>query len=273
MMNNIIVVGGFNNIKSRDVRFLHEASELGDLTVLLWSDDLFEHIEGKKPEFPQIERKYFIESLRFVNQVILIDHLPNKDAIPLLENITPHVWAVSEIEENENKHVFCSNYGIQLSIIKEASLHLFPIIPYKENPLSENHKVMVTGSFDWLHTGHIRFFEETSELGDLYVVVGHDQNLQLLKGTGHPLFPENERLYMVQSIRFVKQALISTGHGWMDAEPEINLIKPDVYVVNEDGDVPEKRKFCQERNLQYKVLKRAPKPGLTARQSTALRGF
>ena len=50
---------------------------------------------------------------------------------------------------------------------------------------------------------------------------------------------------MVQaSIRYVKQALISTGHGWMDAEPEIERIKPDMYAVNEDGDKPEKRAFC-----------------------------
>ena len=78
---------------------------------------------------------------------------------------------------------------------------------------------------------------------------------------------------MVQSIRFVKQSLISTGHGWMDAEPEIEKIKPDFYAVNEDGDKPEKREFCQEHGIEYVVLKRVPKAGLTARQSTDLRGF
>jgi cytidyltransferase-like protein len=272
-MNNIVVIGSFNNIKSRDVRFLDEASKLGELTVLLWSDNLFEQLEGKKPEFPQIERKYFIESVRYVNQVIVIDHLPNRDELPQINIIAPEIWGVLESEENTNKCSYCSKNGIQLSIIKEDNLQIFPICPLKLDSVSSNLKVIVTGSFDWLHTGHIRFFEGTSELGDLYVVVGHDQNLQLLKGAGHPLFPEQERLYMVQSIRYVKQALISTGHGWMDAEPEINLIDPDLYVVNEDGDVPEKRKFCQDRNLQYKVLKRTPKPGLVARQSTVLRGF
>ena len=272
-MKNIIVIGSFNNIKSRDVRFLHEASKLGELTVLLWSDTMFEQLEGKKPEFPQIERKYFMESIRYVNQVIIVDQLSNRDEIPQINEITPEIWAVSEKEDNTSKRLYCAKNGIELAVIKENDLQLFPIIPPKLDSASSNKKVIVTGSFDWLHTGHIRFFEETSELGDLYVVVGHDQNLQLLKGTEHPLFPENERLYMVQSIRFVKQALISTGHGWMDAEPEINLIQPDIYVVNEDGDVPEKRDFCQGRNLQYKVLKRSPKPGLAPRKSTALRGF
>ncbi|MFN2161229.1 MAG: cytidyltransferase, partial [Candidatus Promineifilaceae bacterium] len=78
---------------------------------------------------------------------------------------------------------------------------------------------------------------------------------------------------MVQSIRFVKQALVSTGQGWMDAEPEIAVIKPDIYAVNEDGDKPEKRSFCEEHGLEYVVLKRLPKEGLPGRESTALRGF
>ena len=117
------------------------------------------------------------------------------------------------------------------------------------------------------------FFEEVSALGDLYVVVGSDQNVRLLKGEGHPMFPQEERRYVVQSIRFVKQALISSGSGWMDAEPEIALIKPDIYVVNEDGDVPEKRNFCEERGIEYVVLKRTPKEGLPKRQSIDLRGF
>ena len=41
---------------------------------------------------------------------------------------------------------------------------------------------------------------------------------------------------MVGSIRYVKQALISSGEGWLDADPEIRRLKPDIYAVNEDGD-------------------------------------
>jgi hypothetical protein len=74
-------------------------------------------------------------------------------------------------------------------------------------------------------------------------------------------------------VRFVRQALISSGHGWMDAEPEIAVIKPDIYAVNEDGDVPEKRAFCKKHGIEYVVLKRIPKAGLPKRQSTDLRGF
>jgi cytidyltransferase-like protein len=133
--------------------------------------------------------------------------------------------------------------------------------------------VIVTGCYDWFHSGHVRFFEEVAALGDLYVVVGHDANIRLLKGAGHPMLPEQERRYMVQSIRHVKQALISTGGGWLDAEPEIERIQPHIYAVNEDGDRPEKRAYCEARGIEYRVLKRVPKEGLPRRESTALRGF
>ena len=85
----------------------------------------------------------------------------------------------------------------------------------------------MTGCYDWLHSGHVRFFEEVSGYGDLYVIVGHDANIRLLKGDGRPLFPEAQRRYLVGSIRYVKQALVSSGDGWLDAEPEIAQLKPD----------------------------------------------
>jgi cytidyltransferase-like protein len=272
-MKTVIVAGSFNNIKSQDIRFLQEASKLGAVNVFLWSDNLFHQIEGRKPEFPQEERQYFLESVRYVQHVFLCDKQVNQEEIPQIEGVKPEVWVVRETEDSSSIRHYCTIHGIQYAIVKESELAIFPIIPFRNIQDSSRQKVIVSGSFDWLHTGHVRFFEETAELGDLYVVVGHDQNLRLLKGDGHPMFPEDERLYMVQAIRFVKQALISTGHGWMDAEPEIEKIKPNIYAVNEDGDVPEKKEFCREHDLQYIVLRRKPKPGLEARQSTTLRGF
>ena len=99
------------------------------------------------------------------------------------------------------------------------------------------------------------------------------KHIKLLKGEGHPMFPAVERRYMAGSIRHVKQALVSTGHGWLDAEPEIERIRPDIYAVNEDGDRPEKSEFCEAHGIEYRVLKRLPMEGLPKRQSTDLRGF
>ena len=98
----------------------------------------------------------------------------------------------------------------------------------------------------------------------LYVIVGHDANIRLLKGEGHPLLPQDERRYVVGSIKFVKQALISSGDGWLDADPEIKRLKPDIYAVNEDGDKGGKREYCQKLGIEYLVLKRTPAPGSAA---------
>ena len=87
------------------------------------------------------------------------------------------------------------------------------------------------------------------------------------------MFAQEERRYLVQAVRFVKQALVSTGFDWLDYAPQVDEVKPDMFVVNDDGDRPEKRQFCLEHNIEYMVLKRTPKEGLPQRESTKLRGF
>jgi hypothetical protein len=78
---------------------------------------------------------------------------------------------------------------------------------------------------------------------------------------------------VVGSIRYVTQALITSGEGWLDADPEIRRLKPDIYAVNEDGDRGGKREYCAKLGIEYLVLKRVPAPGLPRRTSSDLRGF
>ena len=132
----------------------------------------------------------------------------------------------------------------ELRAFGDRDLEGFPEIPVS-SPDPSRRRVVVTGCFDWLHSGHVRFFEEVSGHGELYVVVGHDANVRLLKGEGHPRFSQDHRRYMAGSVRHVHRALVSSGSGWMDAEPEIAAIGAQVYAVNEDGDKPEKREFCR----------------------------
>ncbi|MFC1500195.1 hypothetical protein ACFL6T_04160 [Candidatus Zixiibacteriota bacterium] len=51
------------------------------------------------------------------------------------------------------------------------------------------------------------------------------------------------------------------------------VIRPDLYIVNEDGDRPEKRTFCDDHDIEYVVLERIPREGLPRRVSTILRGY
>jgi cytidyltransferase-like protein len=269
-MKNVILTGSFDNLKSKDLRFFQEAATFGKLFVFLWSDDIVLKKVGKKPKFPQNERKYFLDAVRYIDHTILIDDYDSLNELPNVDGIQPDIWVLREKEDSPQKRTYSNKNGIYCYSIKESDLNGFPYFPTQEINLN-NKKVVVTGSFDWFHSGHIRFFEETSRLGDLYVVVGHDDNIRLLKGEGHPMLSQDERRYMVGSIKFVKQALTSSGNGWMDAEPEIKKIKPDFYAVNEDGDKPEKRAFCEQHGLEYVVFKRTPAPGLPQRTATSLR--
>jgi cytidyltransferase-like protein len=273
-MKKVIVSGSFDNLRSPDVRLLEEAARLGELYIFLWSDRLANSLNGMAPKFPVEERKYLLEGFRYVSQVQVIDQLLNSNSLPPLPEGDWAAWVVSKANDNAQKRSFCTANGLQYHLIGQTDLNSFPAMSMNPPEMpSGRKKVVVTGCYDWFHSGHLRFFEEASELGDLYVVAGSDQNVRLLKGEGHPMFSQDERRYLVQSVRFVQQALISSGSGWMDAEPEIAQIKPDLYVVNEDGDKPEKRTFCEEHGIEYVVLKRTPKAGLPRRQSTTLRGF
>ena len=274
-MKNIAVSGSFDDLRSQDVRFLEEASKLGSVRVLLWPDE-----GGTVPKFPQEERRYVLEAIRYVSGVSLVEasvgagtHF-DPDMLPTVAGFLPDIWVVPADQDTPRKQAWCQAHHLAYRVFAAGDLAGFPRVQDGAPGSSPGRvKVVVTGCYDWLHSGHVRFFEEVSELGDLYVVVGHDENVRLLKGPGHPLFSQEVRRYMVQSIRHVRQALISTGTGWMDAEPEITALKPDIYAVNEDGDKPEKRAFCAEHGLQYVVLQRKPKEGLPPRQSTDLRGF
>ena len=131
-------------------------------------------------------------------------------------------------------------------------------------------KVFVSGCFDVLHSGHIRFFEEAAELGQLYVSVGSDKTIEHLKNR-KTIYSEDERLYMVSSLKYVYQAFIATGSGVLDFKKELEIIMPDIFFVNQDGDCIEKRQFVESLGIKYIVSNRIPKIHLPIRSTTALR--
>jgi cytidyltransferase-like protein len=128
-------------------------------------------------------------------------------------------------------------------------------------------KVLVSGCFDLLHSGHIAFFKTAASYGELYVSVGRDNNLYSLKGE-RPLFTEDERLYIVRSVRYVKEAFLASGSGMLDFEPDMKMLKPDMFIVNHDGHTLEKEKLCKSLGVNYVVLERIPESGLPVRSSS-----
>ena len=133
-------------------------------------------------------------------------------------------------------------------------------------------KVFVSGCFDLLHSGHVAFFQEAARYGDLYVAIGSDRTIFELKNRP-TINSEVERKYMIKALSNVKDVVIASGAGMLDFVEELKEIKPDFFVVNEDGNLLEKKKLCEELGIQYIVLQRDPHPGLAPRSTTALRGM
>jgi cytidyltransferase-like protein len=274
--STVVVTASLDNLGSADVRFLQEAARLGPVHVRVPSDALIERATGRPPTFPEAERRFLAASIRCVNSVGVVD----RDIHVALPRLAPRfaILAVREGEDDGRLRAAWAARGRALRTIPRGNLDGFPAwapdFAEAQPPLpGDPPRTIVTGCYDWLHSGHVRFFMDAAALGQLYVVVGSDRNVELLKGPGHPLLHEDERRYLVGAIRQVFRCLVSSGSGWMDAEPEIARIEPQYYVVNEDNDQLEKREFCASRGIEYVVLNRKPHRGLPARSSTILRGF
>jgi cytidyltransferase-like protein len=131
-------------------------------------------------------------------------------------------------------------------------------------------KIFVSGCFDMLHSGHVRFLEEAASYGDLYVGLGSDQTIRDLKGRA-PVNTQAERKYLLEALRHVKVCHVNSGSGIMDFLAELNAVSPDIFIVNEDGNTPAKARLCRERGIEYVVLQRLPQANLPARSTTSLR--
>ena len=94
-------------------------------------------------------------------------------------------------------------------------------------------KVFVNGTFDILHRGHLRLLEYARTLGDEVVVaIDTDDRVREKKGPTRPINTEDDRAYMLQSLKTVDN-VFKFGS---DEELE-NLIKsyrPDIMVVGSD---------------------------------------
>lgn len=108
-------------------------------------------------------------------------------------------------------------------------------------------KVVVAGTFDVLHPGHLYFLEEAAELGDLYVIIARDCNIDKKKKM---IFSEKERLKMIQSLKPVKRAILGDRNDFFKPIEEIS---PDYIFLGPDQDEKWVRSEITRRGLNIKV--------------------
>ena len=136
--------------------------------------------------------------------------------------------------------------------------------------MSTPKRVMVTGCFDLLHSGHVAFLKEASKLGEVHVCIGNDENVYQLKGR-YPVNSEAERRYMIEALSGVTACKVNKGFGIIDFLEELEEVKPDIFLVNEDGATAAKAEICKNKNIEYRILQRIPHDNLPARSTTSLR--
>ena len=108
------------------------------------------------------------------------------------------------------------------------------------------------GVFDLLHIGHIRYFSQAQQMGDVLVVtVTPDRFVD--KGPHRPAFPESLRAEAVASLHCVDYVAINL---WPTAEETLRLLRPHVYVKGSEFRQPGSdltRKIDRERAVVEEI--------------------
>ena len=109
--------------------------------------------------------------------------------------------------------------------------------------------VLTQGSWDLIHIGHARYFEQAKKHGDLLVVgVDSDEKIKVRKGPERPIVPQGERLEMVTQIRHVDLVTLKELH--VEKWDLIKLIQPDVLVATKETyskkELQDLKKYCGE---------------------------
>lgn len=118
-------------------------------------------------------------------------------------------------------------------------------------------RVMATGTFDLLHTGHIYFLKEAKKLGDeLVVVVACDKTVRKLKH--EPVTPENLRVDLIKELRMVDHAVIGKEDDMYKIVVELN---PDIIALGYDQihDTDTLKKELHKRDMDHIQIVRVSK--------------
>ncbi|MFW9818726.1 MAG: adenylyltransferase/cytidyltransferase family protein [Candidatus Thorarchaeota archaeon] len=92
-------------------------------------------------------------------------------------------------------------------------------------------KILVAGTFDIIHAGHIYLINEAAKLGDVFVVVATDKNRELFSGQ-RPIIPQEQRLEIIKNIKNVKDARL--GRSDNDTLKTVEEINPDIILLGPD---------------------------------------
>jgi D-beta-D-heptose 7-phosphate kinase/D-beta-D-heptose 1-phosphate adenosyltransferase len=92
--------------------------------------------------------------------------------------------------------------------------------------------VAISGAFDPIHAGHIRYIREAAKLGDRLVVILNSDDF-LLRKKGFVFMPFAERKEILESIQGVDEVIASIDDD-LTVSKTLELIKPDIFAKGGD---------------------------------------
>jgi len=120
--------------------------------------------------------------------------------------------------------------------------------------------VFCSGNFDLTHVGHVLFFEDCKQQGNILIVgVASDNILKINKK--RLIMNKNIRLKMVDSLKPVDYVLLDNVSNKENTLGLLDVVfkklKPDVYIINDDAsNIPYRKKICKKFDVKLVILKR-----------------
>ena len=118
--------------------------------------------------------------------------------------------------------------------------------------------MLAAGKFDILHLGHIAYLAQAKELagddGELVVVLALDKTIEKERGAP-PVFPQEQRRKIVESIEYVDKAII--GLDTSDHTKIIDQVQPDIIALGYDQytNVSALEEHFKQKGLKTKIVR------------------
>jgi len=105
--------------------------------------------------------------------------------------------------------------------------------------------VITFGTFDVLHVGHINILQRAAALGDVLIVGVSTDKLNYIKKGRNPIYPEQDRIKMVNSLRYVNWCF--REHSLEDKPRYIQQYNADILVMGDDwrGKFDDLKALCE----------------------------
>lgn len=120
---------------------------------------------------------------------------------------------------------------------------------------SKPKRVLVAGTFDIIHPGHIWLIEKAKEYGRVIVLIATDKNVERFKGR-KPILPSDHRLKIVKSLKYVDEVVL--GGETENILEKVKEIRPDIIILGPDQNFvtpDELREKLREAGIDVDIVK------------------